>query len=102
MTTPFRAAKRVRTLVALWRHRADLFPMFRDMFNGQYRATLVTKLAMILCALYVVMPLDFIPDFIPFAGWADDAAMIYFMVRRILSEAVRYRAFRQPLKVVRY
>lgn len=28
---------------------------------------------MILAVLYVISPIDIIPDVIPFAGWADDA-----------------------------
>lgn len=97
----FRAAKRIRTMAALWHHRGDLFPMFRDMYKGRYRATFFTQIAMVLCALYVIMPFDFLPDWIPILGWADDAAMIYFFTRRIIGELERYRESKQTLKLVK-
>lgn len=35
-----------------------------------------TKLLLIGALGYVIMPLDFIPDYIPMAGWIDDAAVL--------------------------
>lgn len=26
-----------------------------------------------MCLLYIISPIDFLPDFIPFIGWIDDA-----------------------------
>ena len=34
------------------------------------------KVAIGAAILYVITPLDVIPDFIPFAGWTDDAGVI--------------------------
>jgi uncharacterized membrane protein YkvA (DUF1232 family) len=36
------------------------------------RTPLVAKTLIILAFLYLLSPLDFIPDFIPIAGWVDD------------------------------
>lgn len=38
----------------------------------------VTKLAALLVALYVLSPVDLIPDWLPLAGWPDDATLLAF------------------------
>jgi len=35
---------------------------------------------MLLVPAYLISPIDFIPDFIPFAGWLDDIVVIPLMV----------------------
>lgn len=51
------------------------------------RVSLVDK-ALVLGALaYLVMPLDLIPDVIPFFGELDDAAVLFLTVRRLLRRA---------------
>jgi uncharacterized membrane protein YkvA (DUF1232 family) len=44
------------------------------------------KFAIVLgCLLYVIFPIDFIPDFIPIAGQADDLMAIVLAVRALLK-----------------
>jgi uncharacterized membrane protein YkvA (DUF1232 family) len=38
-----------------------------------------------LVVLYVVSPIDLIPDGIPFLGWADDLAVVTFAMRWMLK-----------------
>ena len=90
----FKSAARIRTLAGLWQHRGSLLRMFSDMFAGRYSATLMTRIALIAGIAYMLFPFDFIPDFIPFLGWSDDAAVLYFMVRRLIGEVNRYEASR--------
>lgn len=40
------------------------------------RTPLVAKLVCVLSAVYVVMPVDIIPDVIPIIGWLDDMAIL--------------------------
>lgn len=97
----YKTVRRVRSLSALWTHRRDLGNMLSDMFRGQYSATLFTKLAMIFTVIYVLFPIDIIPDFLVIIGWTDDAAVIYLLLRRILTELERYKGWKSPLKLVK-
>ncbi len=97
-----RTIRRVRHLKSLWEQRHDLGPMLRDAHRGQYRISRWTQLAFLICVLYVLMPFDFLPDFLPILGWSDDAAMIFFFTRRIAAEVQRYKELKgRTLKLVR-
>src|SRR4051812_5426891 len=43
-----------------------------------------------LAALYVVSPVDAIPDFIPVLGWTDDGAVALWFLSGIVRESGRY------------
>jgi uncharacterized membrane protein YkvA (DUF1232 family) len=68
---------------------ARLF-LFRDEAMTLWRAfrhpdtPLVLKGAMLFAALYLVSPIDLIPDFIPFAGWIDDLVLVPLLVSLIV------------------
>jgi uncharacterized membrane protein YkvA (DUF1232 family) len=93
--------QQVRTLSALWRYRAGLFDMFRDMYRGRYRASFLTVVAMIAAAIYILSPIDIIPDFLPIVGWMDDGAVFYFLLKRLMYELNRYSTGRTDLKLVK-
>lgn len=92
---------RIRSLAALWKHRSQLYSMFRESIRGSYSLAFMTKLALWVGALYLIWPIDIIPDFIPVIGWMDDGAIFYFVLRRIMSELNRYNESRANLNVVR-
>lgn len=39
------------------------------------------KLVFVLGTLYILCPIDFIPDFIPVIGWLDDIGVLAYMVK---------------------
>lgn len=43
------------------------------------------KLGALLLALYVISPIDLIPDAIPVLGWLDDATLLAFALPAILK-----------------
>ena len=55
------------------------------------------KALMLLIPAYLISPIDLIPDFIPIAGWLDDAIIIPLMVTWI----VRMLPQRAPVRATR-
>ncbi|MGB6056174.1 MAG: DUF1232 domain-containing protein [Burkholderiaceae bacterium] len=56
---------------------------------------LAAKLACLLLALYVLSPVDLVPDWLPLLGWIDDATLLAFglpLLLRLLPPAVRAAA----------
>ena len=45
------------------------------------RSPKAAKIATLLAALYVISPIDFIPDAIPILGWLDDGLIGYFLLQ---------------------
>jgi len=43
------------------------------------------KLGVALTALYLISPIDFIPDFVPFLGLADDLILVPLALRWLLA-----------------
>jgi uncharacterized membrane protein YkvA (DUF1232 family) len=63
--------------------------------EGRYRNVSKKNLALAgLGLIYLVSPLDLLPDFIP-GGFADDAAVIGFVVRTVRTELVNFEAWEQ-------
>ena len=70
--------------------------MVRSYVGGEYRQisskTIVSGLAVL---LYVLSPIDLIPDFIPVLGFLDDLSLISWFVSSFQSEIARFREWEQ-------
>ena len=53
------------------------------------RVEMVDKLLVAGAIAYIVAPIDFIPDFIPFLGEVDDIYLLVLSVRRLIQNAGR-------------
>src|SRR5690242_21349479 len=52
------------------------------------RVSMVDKLLVLGAIAYIVMPIDLIPDFIPFFGEIDDVYILILALQRLISYAV--------------
>ena len=91
------AAVLYRNPAALRRVRADggaLVRMAREALAGRYRQlpkrALVAGLAAV---VYLVNPLDLIPDVLPVLGWVDDGVMVAWVVRQIRRDVDAFLAW---------
>jgi len=57
-----------------------------------------TKLVLIIALLYIVSPIDLLPDSIPFIGVLDDMLVAGYAIKQTASELERYRRFKQHLR----
>ena len=67
----------------LLQFRAELMILWRAFVAAE--TPLWLKGLMLLVPLYLISPLDLIPDFIPFAGWLDDLVVIPLLVSFIVG-----------------
>ncbi len=69
-----------------------LFALIKDYFNGYYREVPWWTIASIgVALLYVLSPIDLIPDFIPIVGYIDDAAVIGACLKMVEKDIERYK-----------
>ena len=70
-----------------------LLRLLRAYGEGNYREVSGKNLALAALGLfYLVSPLDVLPDFIP-GGFADDAAVIGFVLRKLRGELAAFEAW---------
>jgi uncharacterized membrane protein YkvA (DUF1232 family) len=72
---------------ALARELAALVPNLTRLFGGLVRdprVPLRAKVVLGATALYLAMPIDLVPDFIPIAGSLDDAIVAAFALRFVI------------------
>ena len=74
---------------------SKLFAYVRDPDVALWR-----KLAGVFALLYLLSPVDAVPDFIPLLGWLDDLGVLgataMFLAREVTNHAARPRASRTP------
>ena len=73
-----------------------LLSMLKDYYNRKYKTVpwyFVSSIGATL--LYVLTPIDLIPDFIPFVGFIDDAAILGISLSLVRNEIEKYRAWKQ-------
>jgi uncharacterized membrane protein YkvA (DUF1232 family) len=72
----------------------DLYYLFSDALKGNYPLHPVSIGVIGFGLLYFIMPMDFIPDFIPIAGLLDDVAILAGIINTFQGELIRYRIWK--------
>jgi uncharacterized membrane protein YkvA (DUF1232 family) len=85
-TTP--GGSRLAELLRMGQHAWRLF--------GDSRVPLSVKAIPMLAALYVVSPLDLLPDVIPIMGQVDDIAILLVALRLFTQLAAKYEVASPP------
>jgi uncharacterized membrane protein YkvA (DUF1232 family) len=66
-----------------WPYLQTMLRLIRAYYRGEYRALTESTLIVIVAAIiYIVSPLDAIPDAIPALGFLDDATVLTLAIRR--------------------
>ncbi len=70
----------------------DLFSLLKDFYKGNYKEVPWLVIASIGGSLlYVLSPIDLIPDFIPVFGYLDDAAVFAACLSFVREDLEKYR-----------
>ncbi|MGO3008269.1 MAG: YkvA family protein [Psychrobacter celer] len=72
-----------------------LMSLVKDYYQGNYRnIPYKTISAAVVGLLYVLNPIDIIPDFIPFIGHIDDALVLKFCLKMINKDLTKYKKWK--------
>ena len=76
-----------------------LINMVKDTVKGRYKGLGKKNVIMIVAGLlYLVNPMDIVPDFIFGIGFADDLGVLVYVISRLSEEIARYRQWKKPQK----
>ena len=72
-----------------------LMSLVKDYYNGTYREIPWWSISAVVAALiYVLSPIDLIPDFIPVIGFIDDAAVVAACLSLIRKDLEAYKRWK--------
>ncbi|WP_431804060.1 YkvA family protein [Halobacillus andaensis] len=79
-------------LSEVWHELQLMFNMVKDWRKGSYRKVPKGSIIAILGGiLYLLIPFDAIPDFIPVAGLIDDVYILNLVIKQVRSDIDDYR-----------
>ncbi len=86
----------LRMIGRLWTDLPLLVRLLKAWKGGSYRGLSVRTLASLAATLlYVLSPVDLIPDFIPGIGLIDDAAILALLLHSIAQDLAAFRVWEQ-------
>jgi uncharacterized membrane protein YkvA (DUF1232 family) len=93
----FKKANRNKSkLESVWHQLQLFFSIIRDYYTGDYKEIPINALVAIVASLlYLLSPIDLIPDFIPLLGFIDDIAVIGLVITQISSCLNTYETWKK-------
>lgn len=86
----------LRMIGRLWSDLPLLVRLLKAWKDGSYRGLSVRTLATVAAALlYVLSPVDLVPDFIPGIGLIDDMAVLALLLHALAQDLAAFRAWEQ-------
>ena len=68
-----------------------LVRMAKDIMAGRYKVNTWNASIIVATIIYVVSPIDAIPDIIPVLGWLDDVTIVGYALSKLSEELKRYK-----------
>jgi uncharacterized membrane protein YkvA (DUF1232 family) len=88
-------------LADLWENLKTVFRLLQAYFSKEYTTIPWGSIVLLVGAvIYFVSPLDLMPDWIPLAGFIDDAAVLVFVLRQINADLQRFLEWETQQKTV--
>jgi uncharacterized membrane protein YkvA (DUF1232 family) len=81
-------------LADVWGNLTALFRLLQAYSRHEYTDIPWGSIVLVVVAIiYFVSPVDLIPDFIPVAGYIDDASVIAFVLRQVRTDLDKFSAW---------
>ena len=78
-----------------------LISLVKSYITGQYKEVPYnTIIAIVATLLYVISPIDIIPDVIPVIGFADDAMAVAFCMKMLHEDLEKYKSWRDKINTM--
>jgi DnaJ-class molecular chaperone len=84
-----------RALKGILQDVKDLFSLFKDAIRGRFRLHPVNIGIVGGGLLYFVLPMDFLPDFLPLVGFIDDVTVLTMIINSLREELIKYRVWKK-------
>ncbi len=79
----------------VWEKMQLLFGISKDYLNGSYPNVPIRSIVAIIGGLiYFLSPIDVIPDFVPFLGFADDIFILNLVYRQVIKDVEKYKIWK--------
>lgn len=91
-----KASKHKNQLEKVWDYLQLFFSIVKDYINGSYKEIPLTTIVSIVASLlYLISPIDFIPDFIPGIGLIDDVFVIGLVISSATNDLDKYKEWKE-------
>ncbi|MGL5356391.1 MAG: YkvA family protein [Cetobacterium sp.] len=91
------AVKKAMNLGATTEDLLLIINLIKDTKNKKYKLDKKCLFILTTAIVYVISPIDAISDFIPVAGWIDDATVISYIARSYCNVLREYKEFKENI-----